>query len=233
MEEETIITENETALVCNKGNMLLESYNYKENQKKAYILKYDFINLDPNKVNIKSLLSDEIYELLEKINSDLIEKIIILNVLNTNEIDICILLKHIAKEIGIKQKYLLFRTTRGLNYKTGKIVFYNKDLSLINPEVKEKYLKQLNTSQNIDLNKYEQLILNYGKTTININNLDFNELSKLDNNENFNNILNINFEFDFQILISDDLPLYMENLIGLMFKKIFYNLKQFIDKLNN
>ena len=46
-------------------------------------------------------------------------------------------------------------------------------------------------------------------------------------------MLNINFEFDFQILISDDLPLYMENLIGLMFKKIFYNLKQFIDNLNN
>ena len=85
----------------------------------------------------------------------------------------------------------------------------------------------------LDVNKYEPLIFNYGKTIINLNNLDFNELSKLDNNENFNNMLNINFEFDFQILISDDLPLYMENLIGLMFKKIFYNLKQFIDNLNN
>ena len=63
--------------------------------------------------------------------------------------------------------------------------------------------------------------------------MDFNEKSKLKKNENFNNMLNINFEFDFQILISDDLPLYMENLIGLMFKKIFYNLKQFIDNLNN
>ena len=101
--------------------------------------------------------------------------------------------------------------------------------NLINNEVKEKYLKQLQ----LDVNKYEPLIFNYGKTIINLNNLDFNELSKLDNNENFNNMLNINFEFDFQILISDDLPLYMENLIGLMFKKIFYNLKQFIDNLNN
>lgn len=227
MEEETSSTNNEITLVCNKGNMLLESY--KKDSKKAYILKYDFNNLDPNKVNIKSLLGFGTYELLEKINPDLIEKIIVLNILNINEADICIFLNPIAKEIGIKQKYLLFRTTKGINYNNGSIVFYNKDLSLINNEVKEKYLKQLK----IDKNKYEPLIFNYGKTTINLSNLDCNELSKLDNNKNFNNIMNINFELDFQILISDDLPLYMENLIGLMFKKIFYNLKQFIDNLNN
>ena len=227
MEEKNSLTENEKTLVCNKGNMLLESY--KKDSKKAYLLKYDFNNLDPNKVNIKALLGIDIYELMEKINPDLIEKIIILNVLNPNETDICILLKHIAKEIGIKQKYILFRTTRGINHINGSIVFYNKDLSLINSEVKEKYMKQLQ----LDKNNYEALLFNYGKTTIYLNNLDFNELSKLDNNENFNNNLNINFDFDFQILISDDLPLYMENLIGLMFKKIFYNLKQFIDNLNN
>ena len=227
MEEKMLNNYENKSLVCNKGNMLLESY--KKDSKKSYILNYDFNNLDSNKVNIKALLSTDIYELLEKINPDLIEKIIILNVLNTNEADICILLKHIAKEIGIKQKYILFRSTRGINHNNNLIVFDNKDLSLINPEVKEKYLKQLK----LDVNKYDALIFNYGKTIININNLEFNELSKLDNNENFNNIMDINFEFDFQILISDDLPLYMENLVGLMFKKIFYNLKQFIDNLNN
>lgn len=226
MGEEIVINEN--TLVCNKGNMLLESYI--SDNKKAYILKYNFNNLDPNKINIKALLGIKIYELLEKINPDLIEKIIILNILNDNEADVCILLKHIAKEIGIKQKYILFRSTRGINHLNGLIVFYNKDLNLINPESKEKYLKELNLNQNMDL--YEPLIFNYGKTSINISNLDFNELSKLDNNENFNNILDIKFEFDFQILFSDDLPIYMENIIGLIFKKIFYNLKQFIDNLN-
>ena len=134
MEEETIISEN--TIVCNKGNILLESYN--RDHKKAYNLKYDFDKLDPNKVNIKALLGIRIYELLEKINPDLIEKIIILNILNNNEADVCILLKHIAKEIGIKQKYILFRTTRGINHLNGLIVFYNKDLSLINPELIKK-----------------------------------------------------------------------------------------------
>ena len=229
IKEKKTSNNNEKTLVCNKGNILLESY--KNNNNKAYTLKYDFNNLDPNKVNIKALLGIEIYELLEKINNDLIEKIIILNVLNSNETDICILLNHIAREIGIKQKYILFRTRKEINYNNGSIIFYNEDISLINSEVKEKYLKQLQ----LDKNKYEPLIFNYGKTIININNLnlDFNELSILDNNENFNNVMNINFELDFQILISDDLPIYMENLVGLMFKKIFYNLKQFIDNLNH
>ena len=220
-------TDNIKTLVCNKGNMLLESY--KKNSKKAYILKYDFNKLDTSKVNINALLGIGIYELLENINKDLIEKIYILNVLNENETDICILLNHIAKEIGIKQKYILFRTTRNFNHDNGSIIFYNKDISIINPELKDIYLNKIN----INKNKYEPLIFNYGKTIISLNNLDLNDLNKIKNCENINKLLDINFNLDFQILISDDLPTYMENLIGLMFKKIFYNLKQFIDNLTS
>ena len=219
-------------IVCNKGNMLLSVINIDSSNsknEKAYNLKFDFKNLDPNKVNIKSLLSPKIYQLMEQVCPDLIEKIYILNEFNAYETDICILIKPIAKEIGIKQKYILFRSTRGINNFNNSIIFYNKDLSLINNEVKDKYLKQLQ----LELDLYEPMIFNYGKTIINLNNLDFNELSKLNNSENFNNNLDINFSIDFIITIKDDLPLYMENLIGLMFKKIFYNLKQFIDNLNN
>lgn len=223
-EEKTIKLEN--ILVCNKGNMILEYY--KKDSQKIYTLKYNFNNLDPKKVNIKALFNFGTYELLEKINPDLIEKIIILNALNENEADICIFLKHIAKEIGIKQKYILFRSKRIIDYDNNSIVFYNKDLSLLNEEIKEKYLKRLN----VDINKYEALIFNYGITNINIGNLDSNELIKLNNDNNFNNKIDINFNFDFEILINDDLPIYMENFVGLMFKKMFYNLKQFIYNLN-
>ena len=221
MEEETIISEK--TLVCNKGNMILEYYN--KDSQKIYTLRYNFNNLDSNKVNIQSLFGFEIYELLEKVNSDLIEKIIILNKLNEDEIDICILLKHIAKEIGIKQKYLLFRSKKEIDNDTKNIIYNNKDLSLIDNELK-KYLN----SMQIDSNKIESLIFNYGKTIISLNNLDSTEFN---NSKNLNNSIDIYFNFDFQILISDDLPIYMENFVGLMFKKIFYNLKEFIDKLNN
>tara|TARA_B100000900_G_scaffold376316_1_gene358979 strand:- start:1748 stop:2437 length:690 start_codon:yes stop_codon:yes gene_type:complete len=226
LKEENVSNENEKTLVCNKGDMILQSY--KKNNNTAYNLKYDFNNLDPNKVNIKALLCIEIYELLEKINPEFIEKIIILNKLNENESDICILLRQIGKEVGIKQKYILFRTTRGLNYFNNSIVFYNKDLSQINPDLIPHYIKQYN----LDLNKYDPMIFNYGKTNIVLNNLEHGELNKLSNDENFNNNINIDFTIDFQMLINDDLPIYMEDLIGLMFKKMFYNLKLFIDNLN-
>ena len=221
MNEENTITNNKKTQICNKGEMILNSY--EKNYKKAYELEYNLKNLDPNKVNIRSLFCFELFELLKKVNPDLIEKIIILNKLNENEIDVCILLKHIAKEIGIKQKYLLFRSTKEIDNNTENIIYNNKDLSFINHELKNNYLNQMQ----IDRDKIEPLLFNYGKTIISLYTSDLNS------DKNLNKPVNIDFKFDFQILISDDLPIYMENLIGLMFKKIFYNLKQFIDKLNN
>lgn len=220
-------------LICNKGNMILSEFNINSsnsNNDKAYNLKFDFKNLDPKKINIKTLLSPTIYNLIEQVCPDLIEKIYILNELNTNETDICILIKPIAKEVGIKAKYMMFRTSRGINFHNNVINFYNKDLILVDPSksIINKYVKQIN----LDLNKYEPMIFNYGKTILNLNNLLPLELTKLNNEENFSNSINIDFSIDFIINIQDQLPIYMENLIGLMFKKIFYNLKQFIDNLN-
>ena len=217
----------EKTVVCTKGNILLTSYIL--SNKKAYSLTYDFKDLDPNKVNIKSLFGPDIYALLEKMNPDLIEKFYILNQINDNETDVLILLKHFAKEIGIKQKYVLFRITRGINHHTNTVIFYNKDLSSINEDIVNKYLQIIK----LDTNKYEQMFFNYGKTIITLKNLQFNELMKLNNNENFISNLDINFEIKFQLTIKDELPIYMEDLMGLMFKKLFYNLKQFIDNLNN
>jgi len=212
----------EKTLICNKGNLILESYNNNNNNNnnKCYSLTYDLNNLNPNKVNIKSLLDIGIYELLEKINPDLIEKIYILNKLNENETDICMIFKHIAKEIGIKQKYIIFRTSKIINNNT--IIFDNKDLNFIDSNIENNYLTNLDLNRNL----YEKMIFNYGKTEIVLNNINYNDLDAINLN------INLNFSINFQILINDDLPIYMENMIGLMFKKIFYNLKQFIDNIN-
>ena len=39
--------------------------------------------------------------------------------------------------------------------------------------------------------------------------------------------------YKFNINTNEDLPIYMENYIGLMIKKIFFNLKVFIDNFDN
>jgi hypothetical protein len=159
--------------------------------------------------NVASLTGFEIYDLLEAQNKELIEKIIILDK-TENEATLCILISHIAKEIGIKQKFMLFRSTKIVNKLNNSVTFYNKDVKLICEKLKEDYLKQLNLINS----NYEALIYNYGKTQINVYN---------DNND----VSSVKFNIDFQVIVDDDLPLYMENLVGLMFKKMFYNLKNY------
>lgn len=225
MEIEKQIPNMKKNVICSKGDMLLTSYNHPINNLKMYQLTYDFKNLNSKKVSIKYLINNIFSNLLEKLNPDLIEKIQILNKINDNELDILILLKHLAKEVGVKQKYILFRASRIINKNT--IIFINKDISLIDKELLKSY------KQNIDIKKYEPIIFNYGKIFINFNNLDSTELIKLITEERFNRMIDMNFIIDYQIITDDDLPIYMENLLGLMFKKIVYNFKQFIDKLNN
>ena len=214
-------TQFQPKLICNKGDILLSEIKIPSSNNKAYNLQFDFNNLNTNKVNIDTLLSTSIYDLLEKVNSELIEKIYILDIINTYETDVCILLKPIAKEIGIKQKYVIFRTTKYSNNLNNNVTFYNKDLIYEHKDLINAYLKSIN----LDTEKYEAMTFNFGKTHITLN----DEQST----NNVDKVISVKFSVDFQLTITDDLPLYMNNLIGLMFKKMFYNVKMFITNLNS
>lgn len=195
-------------LICGKGEMLLSEIKNFNFNTRSYNLAFT-IQVPNTNINVASLTGFEIYDLLEEQNKELIEKIIILDK-TENEATLCILISHIAKEIGIKQKYMLFRSTKIVNKLNNSVTFYNKDVKLICEKLKEDYLKQLNLINS----NYEALIYNYGKTQINVYN---------DNNY----VSSVKFNIDFQVIVDDDLPLYMENLVGLMFKKMFYNLKNY------
>ena len=218
---------NSAVNVCDKGDILLKSYIMQDNNQKAYTMSYTLKSIDSSKININSLVGPEIYELMERINPELIEKIYILNKISEIDTDILILLKPIAKELGMKQKFVLFRTSKQVTSRN-TIIFYNKDLSLIDNELYTSYLNQTG----LNLVTYEQMIFNYGKTVIQFNNIEFDGIKKILNQESSGYIVDLEFSITFQLLIKDDLPIYMEHFIGLMFKKLFYNLKQFIDKLN-
>jgi hypothetical protein len=206
-------------IICNKGNILLSEIRMPSTNASVFNLQFELNNLDTSKVNSDLLLTTQLYNLLEKVNVDLIEKIHILDTsttLNNEETDICIVMKQIAKEIGIKQKYILFRSTKYLNKLNNSITYYNKDLTYEHKDLIEDYLKLLN----LDNNNYEPLLFNFGKTIITLSN---------DNNEK---CVSLKFSIDFQITMTDDIPNYMSNIIGLMFKKMFYNVKLFIENLN-
>ena len=207
-------------LLCNKGNILLNEIKIPSTNASIFNLQFELNNLDTSKVNIDLLLTPQLYNLIEKVNVDLIDKIYILNCLETSnnqETDICIVLKQIAKEVGLKQKYILFRSTKYLNKLNSNITYYNKDLIYEHKELIPAYLKSLN----LDNDKYEALTFTFGKTIITLSN-DIDEI-----------LINLKFSIDFQITMTDDIPKYMTNFIGLMFKKMFYNVKLFIDNLNS
>uniref|UniRef100_A0A6C0AYV5 Uncharacterized protein n=1 Tax=viral metagenome TaxID=1070528 RepID=A0A6C0AYV5_9ZZZZ len=48
---------------------------------------------------------------------------------------------------------------------------------------------------------------------------------------NINN-QNVNINYNFKISIDEELPIYMQNILGILMKKIFYNFKIFIENLN-
>ena len=210
-------------IICNKGNILLSELKMPLTNNSVFNLQFELNNLDTTKVNIDLLLTTQLYNLLEKVNVDLIEKIYILNCLETlnyQETDICIVLKQIAKEVGIKQKYILFRSTKYLNNLNNNITYYNKDLIYEHKDLIPAYLNSIN----LDNNKYEALLFNFGKTIITLSN---------DINDNSEKCINLKFSVEFQITMTDDIPKYMTNIIGLMFKKMFHNVKLFIDNLNS
>ena len=212
-------------LICAKGDILLSEIKIPSSYNKAYNLQFEFTNLNTSKVNIDTLLSTAIYDLLEKVNTDLIEKIYILDVINDYETDVCILLKQIAKELGIKQKYVMFRTTKYSNNLNNNITFYNQDLIYEHKDLINAYLKSIN----LNTEKYEAMIFNFGKTHITLT----EEQSSNANANNVDKLISVKFSIDFQLTITDDLPIYMNNLIGVMFKKMFYNVKMFITNLNS
>ena len=206
-------------LVCNKGDMLLNSY-LKDNIK-TYKLSFSINNIDSSKLNLTNFLSHNIWKLLDKINPDLIEKIDILKIYNDDTADILLILKHIAKEVGIKQKYIIFYTKRIIDYENNIVFFTNQDINLIDENLVRQYLELIN----LDKNKYEYILYKFGTIKISLKNMNISELYNENNNKK---IINTDFETDFQLIIKDNLPIYMENLIGLIVKKIFYNLKVFI-----
>lgn len=184
--------------VCDKQNMLLE-YNKESN---IYSLLFD-INNQKN-TNISQLLNNDIYELLKKLNKEIIYDVVKI-VEKDNENIILFIFQEIGKEAGLKQKYM-FLNNRKL-FENNKIIFDTKSLS-------KQQLLQNNLLNDEILNKIsnlQEVKCEFAKLTINTK-------------ENI-----INMHYIFKIIVEEDLPKYLENITGLLIKKIFLNLKLFIE----
>ena len=187
-------------LVCNKGDMLLEVIK----KTKEYKLTYSMVDI--KKLNINEFLSFKIYDLIKKLNTDLIDNIEILKTIGESEIVLFFKFKNLAKELGMKQRVMF------LNVKKESCLIESNILN-VKYFAKSISVEDLPCDLNIDFKKYSILNCNYANTNIIIND------TKID------------MEYKFKITMKEDLPNYMENVVGLMMKKIFYNVKQFVDNI--
>ena len=182
---------NNYQLVCNKENMILK-VNKEDN---IYMLDFETKN---NNFNLDDLMDFKIYNLIQKLNEDIIEKIEILKQNSNDEIELLFIFKRFGRSAGIPQKYLLLKTVR--QRMNNLILFTSEDCKYDVPIMKN------HAAQRMDCKSAQLTIIPYS------------------------NKLRMNYKFS--INMKEDLPIYMENILGLMMKKIFYRLKQFIEKNN-
>jgi hypothetical protein len=193
---EKTVSQKNLVTICNKQNLLLQV----DKNTGIYSLEFQSEN---NKFNFDELITFGIYNLMTKLNSDLIERIEIIKTYSENEIDVLFVFKKIGAELGLAQKYMAMKTRKR---------FVNNNIYL--------------TSNHIDYSKNNFQGQGYGRIEPII--CELSEIIIYNTH-----LSNLDLYYRFKINTYEDLPIYMENYIGLMMKKIFYNLKLFIDNFDN
>lgn len=166
---------------------------------------------DLRRLNIHEFLSFKIYDLIKRLNPDLIDDIQIIKKHSDDEIDVFFKFKNIAKELGMRQRCMLLKTIRTMDDTDPtniKVEFKARSLEEIGKIEEERAFPEKNS-----LNQYSVLTCEFADTYIEIKGSD------------------IKMRYNFLIRMQEELPQYMENMIGLMMKKIFYNVKRFVDRL--
>lgn len=190
-----------TSIICNKHDINLSV----EKTNKLYRIIFNSPISDS--LNIEQIITFNIFNLLQKLNNDLIEEILIIDGSSEDEKNIIYKFKNLAKDFDINPRYMAINTIR-------KIANNNTDE--INNNFNVNFI-----SSNIKLT--DDIKVKYGIFEYDTIDCDFAKLNIYTNKKI------IYFDYSFKLMPDDNLPIYIENIIGLMMKKTFYNIKQFIE----
>ena len=175
----------------------------KEINGETYHLNFSIIN--PHLNAITFLKTINIYKLLQQVNSHIIEDINIQtmdNNSNNKKHQILYYFKSLSADMGINRRYMFIETSEEWDLKGKKVIY------------KSKSLDYTDKTNNPRLKIYDLLTNNC--LDINVDIISTSEI-------------NVNVKFDLDI--HEELPIYMNNLVGMMMTKMFYNLKSFIEKI--
>ena len=190
---------------CNE-NKICKKHNIilkKNKEENTFSLKFNITN---NNIDISKIINMDIFILFHKLNKKVIEeaKILRTNSDNTN-LTILYIFKQFGQELGIPKKFMKLEIKQYTE--NGNIFFHSKTPTYIETQA-------VNDNFENNLKKCQEIKSNF--SNLNITNIKTNSAD---------------FEYLFNMDINEDLPIYMENLIGVLMKKIFINIKEFIEKI--
>jgi hypothetical protein len=156
-------------------------------------------------INMYNIINLDIYNLMFTLNKDNFDKIELDNITTISSSH-----DKVINEVNVLFLFKPFGTDLGIKPK----YMYVKVT-----EVCESTKKTYNCVD-IDYTRPEEL-KNYDKIVNNISSMIIN----------FESCHKINVNYIFKLELSHSLPIYMENIMGLIMKKVFVNLKQFIEMI--
>ena len=189
---------------CNE-NIICKKQNIilKKKEENTFSLNFKITNYN---INISKIINMNLFILFHELNKDVIEEVKLLSTNNDNtNIHILYIFKQFGIELGIPKKFMKLEIKQ--HTENGNIYFHSKT---------PKYIETRPVNENLqnNLKKCEEIKSNF--SNLNITNIKTNSAD---------------FEYLFNMDINEDLPIYMENLIGVLMKKIFINIKEFIENL--
>ena len=188
--------------ICFKEKMHLK----REKNNNIYLLQFLAEN---NKVNLHTIINLDIYYLMFTLNKDNFEKI------EMHSIDSTTLSSGSENknlnEVNVLFIFKPFATDLGIKPK----YMYVRVTEVCEPNKKTYNCVDVDYPNPEELKNYDKIINTISSMVV-----------------NFESYHKINISYIFKLELSHSLPIYMENIMGLIMKKVFLNLKQFIELIH-
>ena len=188
--------------ICFKENMHLK----REKSNNIYLLQFLAEN---SNVNLYTMINLDIYNLMFTLNKDNFEKIELHGMVSTTLSSG--MENRNVNEVNVLFIFKPFAADLGVKPK----YMYVKVTETCEPNKKTYTCVDADYPNTEDLKNYDKVVNTISSMVV-----------------NFESYHKINISYIFKLDLSHSLPVYMENIMGLIMKKVFLNLKQFIELIH-
>jgi len=188
--------------ICFKEKMHLK----REKNNNIYLLQFLAEN---SNVNLYTMINLDIYNLMFTLNKDNFDKIE-MHSMASNTLSSGSENKNV-NEVNVLFLFKPFSTDLGIKPK----YMYVRVTEICEPNKKTYNCVDVDYPNPEELKNYDKIINTISSMVV-----------------NFESYHKINISYIFKLELSHSLPIYMENIMGLIMKKVFLNLKQFIELIH-